>query len=212
LVFVVNDKVPMGKIVKRVRARLGPFIVVSVSDGAADAPLRARVGVLGGDASLQADVFVRHLTPCGPKLHIDDPMLRLLPSSGYFAAELVDDDSEMAMQRLQALTEQALEPHLRTRVAAAARARSAANAAEEEWDLVSVASANEGEERPVLFDDDSDDESPDSADNSDDDSDEDNVSVRSAASASSELEDSGDDEELAARPQRDRQRPIRYRS
>jgi hypothetical protein len=211
LVFVVNDKVPMGKIVKRVRARLGPFIVVSVSDGAADAPLRARVGVLGGDASLQADVFVRHLTPCGPKLHIDDPMLRLLPSSGYFAAELVDDDSEMAMQRLQALTEQALEPHLRTRVAAAARARSAANVAEEEWDLVSVASADEGEERPVLFDDDSDDESPDSADNSDDDSDEDNVSVRSAASASSEV-DSDDDEELAARPQRDRQRPIRYRS
>jgi hypothetical protein len=117
-VFLRNDNAPMGKINKVVRQMLGPFVVMHVSGGFDDAPLRARIAVPGSSPLLEADVFVRNLAPCGPQLQIDSPMLRMLPPSGFFVAELVGDDSTTSLLRLQALAEQSLEPAQRARVQA----------------------------------------------------------------------------------------------
>jgi hypothetical protein len=117
-VFLRNDNPPMGKISKVVRQMLGPFVVTHVSGGSDDAPLLARIAVPGSSPILEADVFVRNLAPCGPQLNIDSPMLRLLPPTGFFVAELMGDDSTSSMLRLQALAEQSLEPAQRARVQA----------------------------------------------------------------------------------------------
>jgi hypothetical protein len=116
LVFLRNDDAPMGKINKVVRQMLGPFVVLQVWGGSTEAPLRARIAVPGVSPQLEADVLVRNLAPCGPALDIDSPMLRGLPPSGFFVAELVGDESSAALLRLQAIAEQSLEPAQRARV------------------------------------------------------------------------------------------------
>jgi hypothetical protein len=172
LVFITNDEAPAGKIAKTVRARRGPFRVVSVSQGSPTAPLKARVALLG-DASQELDVFVRDVTPCGPQLTIDDPMLRTLPPSGYFVAELVDDDDPLVLDRLRAIVEQALDPQSRARLQAE-RYRRAAAIREEEEEIEKI-------EKELSRDSDSmslDSEAPEEeADDLEDDDDDDNLDV-----------------------------------
>ena len=116
-----NFDSPAGKINKVVRSRLGPFRVVAIQDGTAGAPLRARLAIIG-DERVQNDVFVRDLTPCGPHINIDEPMLRLLPESGYFIGDLLESDDAGARDRLGAIVEQSLEPQQQARLRALRRA------------------------------------------------------------------------------------------
>ena len=109
LVFLINPETPMGKISKIVRSRLGPFRVVALAPAPPAQPIKARIALLG-DHALETEVFVRDIQQCGPALHIDDPVLRTLPPSGYFVAELAHGEAPAAMARLQAIVDQALAP------------------------------------------------------------------------------------------------------
>jgi hypothetical protein len=161
----------MGKISKIVRGRLGPFRVREILQVAHGAPLQASLEPLF-DGAPGVEVFVRELSKCGPTLQIDDAMLRSLPPSGFFVAELVDDGSLEAIEKLQAITEQSLAPEVRARLQAQrARARVASGPqhTEEDVEPKSVAPIP----IPVLTfdneDDDDDDSSDDGGEGGDDD-------------------------------------------
>jgi hypothetical protein len=112
LVFLVNPSPPMGKISNRVRSRLGPFRVVQLLPAPPAAPLKARIQLLGERAE-ELTVFLRDLQQCGPALTVDDPVLRALPPSGYFVAELDASEEAPVRAQLQAIVDQALSPEQR---------------------------------------------------------------------------------------------------
>jgi hypothetical protein len=179
LVFLINPTPPMGKISNRVRSRLGPFRIIQLLPAPPAPPRKARIQLLGERAE-ELTVFLRDLQACGPALQIDDPVMRALPASGYFVAELAESDDPHAQARLQAIVDQALSPEQRAQVQSERAA----------WQRRLLA---EEEKVQMNLSDDEDLDEENSSDTESDSSDTESASSEADSDTGSEMLDSGED-------------------
>jgi len=131
-------------------------------------------------------VFLRDLQACGPALQIDDPVMRALPASGYFVAELAESDEPHARARLQAIVDQALSPEQRAQVQSERAAWQRRLLAEEEKVQMNLSDDED-------LDKENSSDSSDSSDTESDSSDTESDSSEVDSDSGSEMLDSGED-------------------